>query len=100
MNFYLPKKKVLFLDAYRKRNQYGFFKKREGPFWYYGNNEKRIRKYIENFYILNQNQWLKKLYASNKSFMKFHKNINLYKNNLSFKKKISKLIAYEKKHSK
>lgn len=81
------KKKVLFLDEIRKE-QYSFFKTNSGPFWYCGQNTKKIRNYIDDNFKDNQVAWLKKLYKIDNSFKIFHKKINLYKNNVLFKKKI------------
>lgn len=85
------KKKVLFLDEIRKK-QYSFFTKKKGPFWYYGKNKKKIKNNIDKVFNIDQINWLKKLYSVNKDFKKFHANINLYKKNNFFKKKVYEIL--------
>ena len=89
-------KKVLFLDGKRKKYQFKFFKNDIGPCWYYGKDEKKISDYINSNYYLKEKIWLKKFFATNKSFRDFHQNINLYKKNIFFKKKIREILKDNK----
>ena len=80
-------KACLYSEPYSKKNNCIYsiqFKK-------YDNSD-----YINSNYYLKEKIWLKKFFATNKSFRDFHQNINLYKKNIFFKKKIREILKDNK----
>ena len=86
------KKKVVFFNS--KKDKHNFFKKNNGPFWYYGTDEKKIKNILKKYLNKNNKLWFKKVLQTDE-FSNFFKNYQLYFKNNMIKKTINKLL-YER----